>query len=771
MTTRRELLLRVCAALWGLAIGVSLLPFWTRPAPPNQPPGHMTALGIDAHASFRFAVGLMLLPMLVAFITRRATALLARDDTRPWARNTFCAATVLTIWYVFNERNLPVSIGVPLAALVLAIALRRFDAGFRRGDMILIPTVAAVYIALLDLLVHPVQKVMLAAILLVFAVRVGAAALGRAARPGAGAPTHLAFAAAPLALALQTHFLGYRQRHMPWPPLILALATPILLRLVVPGTARACKRLRVAIAFVVYPLAAYSYFSAISLLAAEGMPHADLFEDSHNVLAASEMLRGEKPYRDIIPSHGLIQDGLLPYAALRTGPDTLGRVLKVRGLVGALNVIGNYAVAAAATGSPEIGIATVFLGMMMGTSGGSPRVLPAMVALVVIAAALRKRDPRWLAAAGALVVLGIFTSLDFGGVALITILVAALRFRGQRLQALKYAAIGGVGASIVAFIVLAIYGIAGDFVRVTLFEIAPLTAAYALPPYNMPPALAGMSNVPEVLATLFNKSVFLYVAWALIAIAAAAALARPDVGRVLQPARTGWRARPTSRRRARDEAILIIAVFSVITGLSYAERHHLYWQFTLAPLAVAAIFRLSRSRDLSVRAFVPAAVIVALMVGQPTQHLAIIGMLRHAHGPIEPGWRELGLPRAQGALINDRDAAVIDVVHRYATPRLAEDETFFDFSNRGLLYFLLDRDCPIRQPEGAFYETEALQREVIARLERNPRVRFALVSAGVDAAAVDGIPNSTRAPLVWAYIQQHFALDYEEGGLAFWVRR
>jgi len=752
MSAKRELLLRVCAALWGLAIGISLLPFWTRPAPPTQPPGYMTALGIDAHASFRFAVGLMLLPLLVAFLTRRATTLLAGDDTRAWARNTFCAATVLAIWYVLNERSFLVVIGIPLAALILAIALRRFDAGFRRGDMILIPTVAAVYIALLDLMPKPVHAVMLTAIVVVFAVRFAVAAIPRS------LPPPLAFAAAPLALALQTHFLGHRQRHMPWPPLIVALVTPFLLRLLVPGTARARKRLRMAIAFVIYPLAAYAYLSATSLLAAEGMPHADLFEDSHNLLAASEMLRGEKPYRDIIPSHGLIQDGLLPYASLRSGPDTLGRVLKVRGLVGAINVIGNYAVAAAATGSPEVGIATVFLGMMMGTAGGSSRVLPAMVALVVIAAALRKRDPRWLAVAGALVVLGIFTSLDFGGVALITILIAALRFGGQRRRALAYAAIGGIGASIVAFIILGIAGIAGDFVRVTLFEIAPLTAAYALPPYNMPPALAGMNNVPEVLAALFNKSAYLYVVWALMAIAAGAALARP------------WRA-GSPRRRARDEAILIIAVFSVITGLSYAERHHLYWQFTLAPLAAAAIFRLSRGRNPATRAFVPAAVVVALMAAQPTQHIAIAGSLRRAHGPIEPGWRELGLRRAQGALINDRDAAVIDVVHRYATPRLAEGETFFDFSNRGLLYFLLDRDCPIRQPEGAFYETEALQREVIARIERNPHVRFVLVSAGVDTAAVDGVPNSTRAPLVWAYIQQHFALDYEEGGLAFWVRR
>jgi hypothetical protein len=751
MIAPRDLLLRLCAALWGLAIGISLLPFWSRPAPPAQPPGYMTSLGIDAHASFRFAVGLMLLPLLVAFLTRRAAAILARDDTRAWARNTFCAATVLALWFVLNERSPLVTIGVPLAALILAIVLRRFDAGFRRGDMILIPTLMAVYIALLDLMPKAVHVVMLTAIVAVFAVRVAAAALGRG-------PTYLAFAAAPLALALQTHFLGYRQRHMPWPPLILALVTPFALRMLVPDTARARKRLRVAIAFVVYPLAAYAYLSAISLLAAEGMPHADLFEDSHNLLAASEMLRGEKAYRDIIPSHGLIQDGLLPYASLRTGPATLGRALKVRGLVGAINVIGNYAVAAAATGSPEVGIATVFLGMMMGTAGGSPRVLPALAALVVVAAALRKRDPRWLAAAGALMMLAIFTSLDFGAFALIVILVAALRFRGQRLRALTYAAIGGAGASIVAFIALGIYGVAGDFVRVTLFEIAPLASAYALPPYNMPPPMLGMHNVPEVLATLFNKSAYLYVVWALIAIATGAALARPR--------RDG-----SPRRRARDEAILIVAVFAVVTGLSYAERHHLYWQFVLAPLAAAAIFRLSRSRDRTARALVPAAVIVALMAAQPTQHIAIAGTLRRAHGPIDPGWRELGLPRAQGALVSDRDADVIDVVHRYATPRLAAGDTFFDFSNRGLLFFLLDRDCPIRQPEAAFYETEALQREVIARIERNPRIRFVLVSAGVDAATVDGIPNAVRAPLVWAYIQQRFALDYEEGGLAFWIRK
>ena len=59
---------------------------------------------------------------------------------------------------------------------------------------------------------------------------------------------------------------------------------------------------------------------------------------------------------------------------------------------------------------------------------------------------------------------------------------------------------------------------------------------------------------------------------------------------------------------------------------------------------------------------------------------------------------------------------------------------------------------------------------MIARID-NPRIRFVITSATIDAAAVDGVPNSIRAPLVWAYIQQHFVLDREEGGLGFWVRR
>ncbi|HWW60418.1 MAG TPA: hypothetical protein VN181_03530, partial [Thermoanaerobaculia bacterium] len=103
---------------------------------------------------------------------------------------------------------------------------------------------------------------------------------------------------------------------------------------------------------------------------------------------------------------------------------------------------------------------------------------------------------------------------------------------------------------------------------------------------------------------------------------------------------------------------------------------------------------------------------------------------------------------------------------------LKPDETFFDFTNRGLLYFLLDRDCPIRQYEVAFYETEEKQREVITRLQRDPRVVMAIVpAAGNDGTSVDDVANTLRAPLVWKYLQENFEPATREGDVVIWRRR
>jgi len=753
MTGRRDLVLRLSAAIWGFAIAISLLPLWLGPPAPGQLQGYAKALGFDARAPMRFMLGVILIPLLWTFALRPLLTILGRDDTRAWARNAFASAAVGVLWFVVITRSLAWVLIAPALVLAVVLALRKVDAHFTRHDLILLPVLAMVNLALLDLLPRSVDQVLLLAAGTVFAVRIGTATF----RGNTGLPPAMCFALAPLGLALQSSFNRYDIRHSPWWPLVFAIVTPVLLRALVRDTPAIRARIRGALRYVVYPLAAYAYLSAASQISAEGLPRADLFEDQQHMVPAAEMLRGEKPYRDIIPPHGLVQDALFDFAAFRTGPVTLGRALKIRGVISGTIIIAHYALVAAATGSPEVGLASTFLAMLFGTAGGPIRVLPAIATLAVMAYAIRRRDPRWLAIAGAGVVVCVLTSLDHGAYVLLTLFVAALRFRDDRKRAFTFALAGGGFAAIIAFTAMALYGIAADFVRTTLFEIAPLGPIYTLGPFDAPEAMQRVSNIPEVLGAVLDKSAFPYIFWPVMMLLVVAALTSTAT---LKP-----------RRRARREAFLIVAVYGVLTAISYAERHHLLWQFVAAPLISIGIFHLFRSRLPQARAAAPAMIVLALMIAQPTAHIAITGSLRRTHGPTESGWQELALPRARGALIRASDAALIDIVQRYVASHLKPAETWFDFTNHGNLYFLLDRDCPIRQVEVAFYETEERQREVIGRIEQNPHIRFALMPGDPDTTAVDNVPNRRRAPLVYAYLQEHFTPDYEESGVIFWRRR
>src|SRR2546428_1208221 len=204
--------------------------------------------------------------------------------------------------------------------------------------------------------------------------------------------------------------------------------------------------MRWLIAFVFFPIVTFGYASAISLNGAEGKPHSDLFEGAHSFLTGAEMVRGEKPYRDIIPTHGIISDGLLSYITLRTGPQTIGRLMRVRGVVEGLNYPAGYFLAFAATGSPEVGLLSFFLAEIMGTATASFRLLPALIALAIVAAAVRMRRPRGFAVGGVAVVLAALTSIDFRDYVAVVAVIAALLMQ-QRRKALVALSLAGGGTA------------------------------------------------------------------------------------------------------------------------------------------------------------------------------------------------------------------------------------------------------------------------------------------------------------------------------------
>ncbi|HET7435330.1 MAG TPA: hypothetical protein VFN10_11545, partial [Thermoanaerobaculia bacterium] len=90
-------------------------------------------------------------------------------------------------------------------------------------------------------------------------------------------------------------------------------------------------------------------------------------------------------------------------------------------------------------------------------------------------------------------------------------------------------------------------------------------------------------------------------------------------------------------------------------------------------------------------------------------------------------------------------------------------------TNRAILFYFLRRDNPVRYVETANYETEERQRQVIAAIAGNPKVKAVLVPLP-GGTAVDNVPNDVRAPLVWKYLQENFHPDFAEGDVVFWRR-
>jgi hypothetical protein len=744
-------LIPLAAALWGLGVAVALIPVWERPAPPDQAVGYMKAVGIDAHAPLRVWLSFFLLPIISAVASRPLVRLHLDATSRLWAAVATAGALISGLWLAMASPMLLPVAAIPVAAVAAFTLLRRFRAEFSAGDTILVPTVLFTHFGLLDLFpsLNLAMSVALSAAL-VIALRLAIAAM-----PKRGILPAAAFSLAPLAILLQTHLLSNEKRHAGWPALLVVLATPPLLRLLVTPSARNARRLALIVAFVVYPAVAWAWPLTITVRALEERPRVDIFEDGHSLLPASEMLRGERPYRDIVPGHGLISDGLLDYAALRISGETVGDVLEVRTRVAALNSTMIYAVAFAATGSPHLAILAFFV-----TPGDTAwvRSVAAIGGLALLIAAVRLRRVRLFAAAGALAVVAGFTSLDFGFYTTATALVAALRFSGTsagRLRAVGWLAGGAAAVLVPSLIVMALYGIADDFVIVTLREVAPLAPAYAIGVGRMPEAFAFFRSFPEILAAPFHPELFKMMLWPVAVLVLALLLTRAPF---------------TARRRS--EPLLLLVLWMGLSGISYAERHHTYFGLLGGAFLITAVTVLHRRRSIG-RGWAVALLVAAIAVtARPTGELAIATMVRRgAVGSLPPVAEYWDIPRARYAYFAADDIPRLKAVRAFIDNQLAPGETWLDFSNIPILYFIFDRDCPIRQYEVPFFQADELQREVIARLERDSSVQAVLMRYPRATHWIDNVPNGERAPLVASYIEENFEPAFNEAGVEFWKRK
>jgi len=684
--------IRASTAVFGLALGVGLAPRLALHARPGE---MLSALKLTGYSPKGLILQFVLVVLLTAAFAIVGDRIAKHLAAYRWAAISYCAALLFSpvALMAFGNFKHVLLIGAVAAAIV---ALRRFEPNFTMGDVVLIPTVLACYMAFLDLgFGHTPIATFIRAAIAVFALRLIV-------------PVSDAFVAAPLAMAAEM------SRSRP----VIGAAIAVVVIVVTPFVLARMKRplpRRIIYPIIVflYPLAAIQLPSPIS---------SNFFEDGHDVPVAAEIARGERPYTDIIPTHGLISDGVVYYAAAKIGLGSLHDLLNTRLVLGFLTGVAMYCLALAVTGSANMALLAAFLTFSL--SPGSMiwmRPSAAIFALAATVAATRLRSRRWFMIAGALVVVAYLVSIDFGLYSAIVALFAAFRAR-----ALRALAIGVAAAAIPALLIFAVFGFAFDFIRVNIKEILGSHSVYFVP-LDIPEALRSSSLIHHLGDGLPP------ITWALALITTCVAFARSP-----------FRAR-------RSDAPWLIGIWMVVATASFIERRNSYYFIVATPFLFAALWMLRRrARTLAI-----VMMVALVLLAEPFRHIiSVIPELRS---------------QKQGSMFDPTVTASIQAAQHFAAT-LKSDETFVDFSNSALLYALLKRDCPLRQIEVANYQSDDAQSEVIARIERNPHIQAALIMFPGSVQRVDGIPNEERAPKVWAYLQQNFTPAFNENGVIFWSR-
>jgi hypothetical protein len=702
-------IVRTSIAIWGLALAIGLMPRLERHASPADLPGAMKAIGVSASSNSMQLVLIILVPAIVTLVFGRFTHVIVERRWVAWSCAIALASAPLTLMTFGNVRHVLLH-GVVATAIVF---LRRLDPRFTRADIVLLPTLFALYFAFLDLnFGGTAAATFLRAAIILFALRL--------LRPGS------AFAAAPLAFIFQIGFFELR-----WAGILatawIVLSTAVRLR-------------RTLIAYVIFPIAAVAYTMA---LVGWNPPILDTFEDAHSLLPASEMNRGERPYRDVVPMHGLLSDGLLDVAVMKTLGDNLGAILKTRQVLGALSLLAVYFVALAATTNAELALLAVFLSLALFPFNAIfLRIVPALLALACAVAGTRLRAKRWFLFAGVALVISALTSVDF---AIFSACVAT--FAAIRARAIRPFAIGLGAAALPILVLFALFGVVDDFFYASLVEVLGASNVYVMSPIDIP---HGLHTLGGIIAYIGDANTLAGLIWFIALIGATVAL-------TLSPLRA-----------RRSDAVWLIAAWIALAGATFVVRKHYYFAFAIAPFLIGAIVAARRhSRPLAI-----ALAIAVALIAKPTTHLFDVATpLRRSHGIAASGFVEYrGTPRARGAVVNPETAKALASAQRFLTTQLRPDETFYDFAGAGSLHYIFDRKSPVRMIEVAMSERTETQREIVATLERNRRVRAVLILFPGGITHVDNIPNSDRAPLVWRYIHEHFRPAFHENGAEFWTR-
>lgn len=498
----------------------------------------------------------------------------------------------------------------------------------------------------------------------------------------------------------------------------------------------------------------------------------DFYHEGEWLSPAAEMLRGRLPFSEIYLQHGFIQNALRSFLTFKLFAPTLAWDRLSTNFCFALTHAAVLLMGLQLFRSPltawlfAVGLATPGLYLQ-------PRLLGLFLALAGVLLDLRwsraadgspiPRRHAWpLVGAGAAVSLGAFWSLDTGiyaggaiGVFLLLEGLGRNERSGRRLLPLLWLAVG-VGLGAAPFLLwLAAHGMLADFVTNSLRQ-----AAYQLSVWGLP-----YPPVQEWIGQLAADPRGTLADGRFIGFAAATTF----VGCVVTLAMRSRRGR-VGRFGLQVLLLTLTGAMVFRTALGRSDPSHvsfvkaLWWPLGLRMAEYLAVEPAARLR--SALRWVPLTVVVGYFV---TAYAPVYGLARQWIRLSEPlcttpggGAASCPLPRLAGVLIPEPQARALASLAACVDEELSPAETFFDFSNMGALYFLLDRPAPSRYLYAVYAATHAMQREMIADLEKT-RPGLMLTSDVLGIEAIDGVPNERRHPLLAEYLDAHYCDELEAG--------
>jgi hypothetical protein len=518
----------------------------------------------------------------------------------------------------------------------------------------------------------------------------------------------------------------------------------------------------------------------------------NLFEDGASLAPLQSSLRGGEVYRDAYLQHGLLHNLGKPLFASLFDTSLTG-VRQVDGWFAPLGCIALYFLGLAVFRATPTAVAAALVAGYQ-TAAISDRQAFGFIAIALIALAVRRATPSpdgWagalpatpLFAAGACSGLAFFHSVDVGlfagaacGAFLAVHAFASPPGAGWR----RFGALArfgaGAGAATTPFLAyFAARGVLGDFADNIAVQVAYQADLWGRP---FPP-LAAQLEPWRGLGPFTSSRVFAAYLPPILYVGCAGSVAY----RATRP--HFWRA-PTG------PILLLITLAAVAwfrTVLGRFDPFHLaagtpfLWIVVLlfTEHVFASLRHLMTGAKHRVSTAVAAAAGLALVAAGSwaiDRSYSVAQSVQRRAGRVAAGQNfalTLATPgdRLGGIVQPESMVTELRSVVRRIRSLTGDDDFIFDLTNQGALYFLADRKSPSRYQQIVYAATRALEREVIADLERTKPALVIYSASGPIAsyhANIDGVASRVRNPEIFAYVERNYRHGEDVAGTALYLR-